>query len=77
MRYCLIFVVVLVTLLVLMGFQDRDKPAPRAPKPVVIYRQIPAPRPPVNANLEYLAEVAERQELRRRYKTIYGKECPY
>ena len=28
-------------------------------------------------NLQYLADVEERREFRRRYRIAYGKECPF
>ena len=77
MRYITLFICVVAVLLVLAHLKEPNKPAAKPQKPVVIYRTVPAPRSQVDANLDYLARVAERKEFRRRYKMTYGEACPY
>ena len=77
MRYITLFICVVAVLLVLAHLKEPNKPAPKPQKPVVIYRQVPAPRSQVDANLDYLARVAERQEFRNRWELTYGTRCPY
>ena len=77
MRYLTLFILVVGALLAINHYQEARKSAPKQQKPVVIYRTVPAPRSQVDANLDYLARVAERKEVRRRYKITYGEECPY
>ena len=77
MRYLTLFILVVGALLAINHFQESRKSAPKPQKPVVIYRTVPAPRSQADANLDYLARVAERKEFRRRYKMTYGENCPY
>ena len=77
MKYFAVFIIAVSLLAIWAGVIQPNKPAPKPQKPVVIYRTVPAPRSQVDANLDYLARVAERKEVRRRYKITYGEECPY
>ena len=77
MRYLTLFILVVGALLAINHYQEARKSAPKPQKPVVIYRTVPAPRSQVDANLDYLARVAERQEFRNRWELTYGTRCPY
>jgi len=77
MKYFAVFIIAVSLLAIWAGISQPNKPAAKPQKPVVIYRTVPAPRSQVDANLDYLARVAERKEVRRRYKITYGEDCPY
>ena len=77
MKYVAALVLLMLGLLIGTIIKDSNKPAAKPRKPVVIYRQAPAPRSRADVNLKYLADVAERKEFRRRYKMTYNEECPY
>lgn len=77
MKLFLVTLAVVVVLGILM-FSQRGPSRP-APAPVVIYRAVPQPAAvdaTTAANLQYLSDVAERNEFRRRWKQTYGTECP-
>ena len=77
MKYFAVFIIAVSLLAIWAGVIQPNKPAAKPQKPVVIYRTVPAPRSQADVNLKYLADVAERKELRRRYKITYGEDCPY
>jgi len=77
MKYFAAFIIAVSLLAIWAGISQPNKPAPKSQKPVVIYRTVPAPRSQVDANLDYLARVAERQEFRNRWELTYGTRCPY
>jgi hypothetical protein len=65
-------------LIVMICRQETPQPAPQA-KPVVVYRTVERPAKidrQSAADLEYLSDVAEKNEFRRRWKQVYGTECP-
>ncbi len=78
MRYLIIMAAFVLFLIVMICRQETPQPV-RQTKPVVVYRTVERPAKidrQSAADLKYLSDVAERNEFRRRWKQVYGTECP-
>jgi hypothetical protein len=78
MRYLIIMAAFVLFLIVMICRQSTPQPTPQA-KPVVVYRTVERPAKidrQSAADLKYLSDVAERREFRKKWKQVYGTECP-